>query len=69
MCSSRRTAHGAHSGSPSGLDPSGPVPPIAALLLVIGLSQLLSLERVLGVTAGHDSTVSFVQRVIDELEP
>ena len=34
-----------------------------------GLSQVLSLERVLGVTAGHDATVSFVQSVIDRLEP
>ena len=29
-----------------------------------GLSQVLSLERVLGVTAGHDATVSFVQAFV-----
>ena len=34
-----------------------------------GLSQVLSIERVLGVTAGHDATVSYVQGVIDQLEP
>jgi AcrR family transcriptional regulator len=45
------------------------LPPIAALLLMTGLSQVLSLERVLGVTAGHDATFSFVQGVIDQLEP
>src|SRR5580692_10312144 len=45
------------------------IPPIVALLLMTGLTQVLSLERVLGVTAGHDATVSYVQRVIDELEP
>jgi AcrR family transcriptional regulator len=45
------------------------LPPIAALLLMTGLSQVLSLERVLGVTAGHDATVAFVQRAIDQLEP
>ena len=49
--------------------PPDQLPPIAALLLMTGLSQVLSLERVLGVTAGHDATVSFVQSVIDELEP
>jgi AcrR family transcriptional regulator len=45
------------------------LPPIVALLLMTGLSQVLSLERVLGVTAGHDDTVLFVQRAIDLLEP
>jgi AcrR family transcriptional regulator len=49
--------------------PPEQLPPIAALLLMTGLSQVLSLERVLGVTAGHDATVAYVQRVIDELEP
>jgi AcrR family transcriptional regulator len=45
------------------------LPPIVALLLMTGLSQVLSLERVLGVTAGHDATLSFVQSAIDRLEP
>jgi len=49
--------------------PPDELPPIAALLLMTGLSQVLSLERVLGVTAGHDSTISFVQGVIDQFEP
>jgi hypothetical protein len=44
-------------------------PPIAALLLMTGLTQVLALERVLGVTAGHDATDAFVQSVIDRLEP
>ena len=44
-------------------------PPIAVLLLMTGLTQVLSLERVLGVTAGHDATAEFVQSVIDRLEP
>jgi AcrR family transcriptional regulator len=48
--------------------PVDQLPPIAALLLMTGLSQVLSLERVLGVTAGHDATVSYVQSVIDQLE-
>jgi hypothetical protein len=45
------------------------VPPIVALLLMTGLSQVLALERGLGVTAGHDATTRFVQSVIDRLEP
>jgi AcrR family transcriptional regulator len=48
--------------------PPDQLPPIAALLLMTGLSQVLALERVLGVTAGHEATVSFVQSVIDRLE-
>jgi AcrR family transcriptional regulator len=45
------------------------VPPIVALLMMTGLSQVLALEQALGVTAGHDATVSFVQDIIDRLEP
>ncbi len=45
------------------------VPPIVALLMMTGLSQVLALEQALGVTAGHDATISFVQDIIDRLEP
>jgi TetR/AcrR family transcriptional regulator len=45
------------------------LPPTAALLLMTGLTQVLSLERVLGVTAGHSATVAYIQNVIDRLEP
>jgi AcrR family transcriptional regulator len=48
--------------------PEDQFPPIAALLLMTGLSQILALERVIGVTAGHEATVSYVQSVIDQLE-
>ncbi len=34
-----------------------------------GLSQVLSLEQALGVTAGHEATTSFVDRLIARLEP
>ncbi len=43
--------------------------PTVALLMMTGLSQVLALEQALGVSAGHDATVSFVQSVIDRLEP
>jgi AcrR family transcriptional regulator len=45
------------------------LPPIVALLMMTGLSQVLALEEALGVTAGHEATISFVQSVIDRLEP
>jgi AcrR family transcriptional regulator len=48
---------------------AGDVPPIVALLLMTGLSQVLTLERALGVTAGHETTRAFVDAAIDRLEP
>jgi AcrR family transcriptional regulator len=54
--------------SDAGID-EDELPPIAALLLMTGLSQILGLEQALGVTAGHDATVAFVERAITGLEP
>ena len=45
------------------------VPPIVALLFMTGLTQVVSLERTLGVTAGHNETLSFVTDLINRLEP
>ncbi len=45
------------------------IPPIVVLMLMTGLSQVLSLERALGVIAGHDETLAFVAGVLDRLEP
>ena len=44
------------------------LPPIVALLMMTGLSQVLALEDTLGVTAGHDTTVAFVEQAIARLE-
>jgi AcrR family transcriptional regulator len=44
-------------------------PPIAALLMMTGLSQVLALEDALGVTEGHDTTRAFVERAIAALDP
>jgi AcrR family transcriptional regulator len=44
------------------------LPPIVALLLMTGVSQVLALEGALGVTTGHDTTAAFVERAIAELE-
>jgi AcrR family transcriptional regulator len=48
--------------------PEDRLPPIVALLTMTGLSQVLALEGVLGVTSGHDVTFEFVERTIAELE-
>jgi AcrR family transcriptional regulator len=45
------------------------IPPIIVLMLMTGLSQVLSIERALGVTAGHDEALAFVASVLDRLEP
>jgi AcrR family transcriptional regulator len=44
------------------------VPPVVALLMMTGISQVLALEGGLGMTAGHDTTVAFVERAIAYLE-
>jgi AcrR family transcriptional regulator len=48
--------------------PESQMPPDAALLMMTGLSQVMALEAALGTTAGHDTTVAFVERAIEELE-
>ena len=40
------------------------LPPIVALLMMTGLSQVLALEDALGVTAGHDTTRSFIEETL-----
>jgi AcrR family transcriptional regulator len=43
------------------------LPPIVALLMMTGLSQVLALEEGLGVTAGHDTTRAFVEQAIAQM--
>ena len=45
------------------------MPPTAVLLLMTGVTQVLALERALGVTTGHEDTVAFIERAIAQLEP
>jgi AcrR family transcriptional regulator len=45
------------------------LPPIVALLMMTGLSQVLALEDALGVTTGHDTTRTFVEQTIARLDP
>jgi AcrR family transcriptional regulator len=48
--------------------PARELPPVVALLIMTGLSQVLSLEQALGVVAGHDETVTFVLDLVDRLD-
>ena len=51
----------------AGVD-KGRLPPVVALLLMTGLSQVLALEQMLGVTSGHDATTEFVEEAIARME-
>ena len=43
-------------------------PPIVVLLAMTGTSQIMTLEKTLGMSAGHDETVAFIEQHLDELE-
>ena len=43
-------------------------PPVVAVLAMIGLSQVLVLEKALGITTGHAETIAFVKRFLRRLE-
>jgi TetR/AcrR family transcriptional regulator len=44
------------------------IPPIVALLLMTGVTQVLALEDALGVTAGHDATRAFIEQAIARVD-
>jgi len=44
------------------------VPPIVALVLMTGVTQVIGLEQALGVTSGHDETLAFVEQAIARLD-
>jgi AcrR family transcriptional regulator len=44
------------------------LPPVVGLLLMTGLTQVLALEKALGVTAGHDATIGWIERAIATLD-
>jgi AcrR family transcriptional regulator len=44
------------------------LPPVAVLLLMTGVTQVLALEKALGMTAGHAETIEAIERLIDQLE-
>jgi AcrR family transcriptional regulator len=50
-----------------GMDPDE-LPPVVAITLVMGVSQLLVMEQALGVSVGHAETVELVERHLRRLE-
>jgi AcrR family transcriptional regulator len=52
-------AHGVHEDQ---------LPPIAVLVLMTGLAQLLAIEGNIGVTTGHDATLELIEETIRQLE-
>ena len=48
--------------------PASELPPVVAQLIMTCLTQVLALEEGLGVTAGHDETVAFIERTIAQLQ-
>jgi AcrR family transcriptional regulator len=44
------------------------MPPVVALLLMTGVTQVLALEDALGVTTGHDTTVAFIEAAVARLD-
>lgn len=50
-----------------GVDPQA-IPPAAVPVLITSLSQILVLEDALGVTAGHDETLAFIERLLSRFE-
>jgi AcrR family transcriptional regulator len=44
------------------------LPPIVALLMITGVSQVMALEEALGVTAGHDTTRTFIEGAIARVD-
>jgi AcrR family transcriptional regulator len=48
--------------------PADTCPPVAVVLAMTGLSQVLVLEKALGITSGHDETVALVEGYLRELE-
>ena len=45
------------------------LPPVVALLLMMGVTQVMALEDALGVTAGHETTTAFIARTIARVDP
>jgi AcrR family transcriptional regulator len=45
------------------------LPPVVALLVLTGLTQVMALEGALGVTAGHDTTRAFIEATLARVDP
>ncbi|KAB7760338.1 MULTISPECIES: TetR/AcrR family transcriptional regulator [Mycobacteriaceae] len=45
------------------------LPPIVAISLIVGMSQLLTMEAALGVSVGHDEILAYFDRYLRKLDP
>lgn len=43
-------------------------PPVVALMAMMGVAQIMDIETALGIGAGHEETVAFVERFIDDFD-
>lgn len=50
-----------------GIDTEG-LPPVAVMVLITGVSQILGMEEALGMSAGHAETRALVERWIEQFE-
>jgi TetR/AcrR family transcriptional regulator len=44
------------------------MPPVVALLLMTGVTQTMALEQALGVTAGHEETLGYIEAAVARME-
>jgi hypothetical protein len=44
-------------------------PPWAVMMVIESISRLLMIDRSLGITAGHDELITFVERYLRRIEP
>jgi AcrR family transcriptional regulator len=44
------------------------VPPVVALVLMTGVSQVMGIQRGLGVRAGHAETIAFIEQLLDRVD-
>ncbi len=52
-----------HGTLPAGITPE------VVLVAMAGVSQLITLERALGVSGGHDETLAFIERCLEDASP
>jgi TetR/AcrR family transcriptional regulator len=43
-------------------------PPVVAIMAMMGTAQIMGIEKAFGMSAGHEETMAFVERFIDDLE-
>ena len=44
------------------------IPPIAALVMMTGVGQVISIESGLGISDGHEETIAYIERAIARME-